>query len=128
MQKEIDAPETINIGNLCKGAIIDAFEGELQKCLDNIYDLNTPATNSRTITLKVRLKPDDARIKIASTFTCDSHLAQPLPVTDVFFVGKDQETGRLYGLIRDPRQRSIVFDAPKPKEAPKPIEFRTAEK
>lgn len=30
---EIEAPITINIGNLCKGAIIDAFEKELQKWL-----------------------------------------------------------------------------------------------
>ena len=64
--EQIEAPVTINIGNLCKGAIIDAFEKELQKCLDNIYDLDTPATTSRTITLKVKLKPDDARIKIAA--------------------------------------------------------------
>lgn len=123
---QIEEPITINIGNLCKGAIIDAFEKELQKCLDNIYDLDTPATTIRTITLKVKLKPDEARIKIQSEFSCDSSLAQPFPVTDVFFVGKDGETGKLYGLTSDPRQRSIVFEAPKPKEAPKPIEFKAA--
>lgn len=122
----IEAPVTINIGNLCKGKIIDAFDKELQKCLDNIYDMDTPATSARTITLKVKLKPDDARIKIASEFSCDSNLAQPFPVTDVFFVGKDSDTGRLSGLVSDPRQASIVFTAPKPKEAPKPIEFKSA--
>lgn len=128
MSDEIEAPITINIGNLCKGGIIDAFEKELQKCLNNIFDMDTPATTARTITLKVKLKPDDARIKIGAEFTCDSSLAQPHPVTDVFFVGKDGETGELYGLTSDPRQRSIVFSAPKPKEAPAPIEFRSAGK
>ena len=49
---EIEAPITINIGNICKGAIIDAFNKELQKCLNNIYDLDTPATATRGITLK----------------------------------------------------------------------------
>lgn len=125
---EIEVPITINIGNLCKGAVVDAFEKELQKCLDNIYDLDTPASTTRTITLKVKLKPDDARIKITSEFSCDSSLAQPFPIADVFFVGKDGETGKLYGLLSDPRQRSIVFTPPKPKEAPKPIEFKTAGK
>jgi hypothetical protein len=123
-----DEPITINIGNLCKGKIIEAFETELQKCLNNIFDLETSATASRTISLKVKLKPDDARIKIHSTFTCDSSLAAPREVTDVFFVGKDGETGKLYGLVSDPRQASIVFTPPKPKEAPKPIEFKTAGK
>lgn len=125
---EIEAPITINIGNLCKGAVVDAFEKELQKCLNNIYDLDTPAMATRTITLKVKLKPDEARIKILSKFTCDSDLAQPFPVEDVFFVGKDGETGLLYGLVSDPRQRSIVFTPPRPKEVPAPIEFKTAGK
>jgi hypothetical protein len=125
---QIEEPITINIGNLCKGKIIDAFDVELQKCLDNIYDLGTPATTTRTITLRVKLKPDDARIKIASEFSCDSSLAQPFPVTDVFFVGKDGETGKLYGLMSDPRQASIIFTPPNRKEAPKPIEFKSAGK
>lgn len=122
----IEAPITINIGNLCKGKIIDAFEKELEKCLNNIHDIDTPALATRTITLKVKLKPDHARAKIESEFSCDSSLAQPYPVTDYFFVGKDRETGTLYGLVKDPRQQAIVFDSPKPKEQPKPIEFRTA--
>jgi hypothetical protein len=74
----------------------------------------------------VKLKPDDARIKIHSEFSCDSSLAQPFPVTDTFFVGKDGETGELYGLVSDPRQASIVFTPAKPKEGPKPIEFKSA--
>ncbi len=125
-KEEIEAPITINIGNLCKGAIIDAFNDELRKCLDNIYDLNTPATASREIKLNVRMKPDDSRTRIASEFTCESKLAQPHPVQDVFFVGKDAETGALFGLLHDPRQASIVFTAPKPKEAPQPIQFKGA--
>ncbi len=118
---------TINIGNLCDGKIIDAFETELGKCIANIFDLGVPPTAARTITLKVRMKPDEARVKIHAEFTCESSLAQPHPVTDVFFVGKDRETGAVYGLTSDPRQRSIVFDAPRPKEAPKPIEFKAAQ-
>lgn len=127
MDNEIEAPITINIGNLCKGGIIDAFDKELQKCIDNIFDLDTPATTARTITLKVKLKPDEARIKIASEFSCDSSLAQPFPITDVFFVGKDSETGKLHGLVSDPRQASIVFTAPKPKEVAPPIQFKSAQ-
>ena len=124
---EIEAPITINIGNLCGGAIIDAFEGELLKCLNNIYDLGTEARANRTITLKVKMKPDDARIKIATEFTCESSLAQPFPATGVFFVGRD-ENGTLYGLDRDPRQQSIVFSPPAPKAAPQPIAFTSGSK
>lgn len=124
MAEEIEAPITVNIGNLCKGAIIDAFENELQKCLNNINDINTSATAKRKIKLSVTLSPDESRTKIYSEFNCDSSLAQPRPVMDVFYVGKDPESGTLYGLTSDPRQQQIVFTPPKPKEAPAPIQFK----
>ena len=57
-------------------------------------------------------------------FDCDSTLAQPHPVADIFYVGKDKDSGELFGLVEDPRQQKIVFSSPKPKEGPKPIEFR----
>lgn len=122
----IEAPITINIGNLCKGKIIDAFDIELGKIIANIQDIDTPAQAMRTLNLKVTFKPDGTRNKIDSEFTCESKLAQPHPQTDVFYVGKDKDSGLLYGLMYDPRQSSIVFEAPKPKEAPKPLEFKAA--
>ena len=52
----------------------------MQKCLDNIYDLDTPATTTRTITLKVKLKPDDAgRWKTDTAMTVKSWLMKNLP-------------------------------------------------
>jgi hypothetical protein len=42
--QRIEAPITINIGNLCKGKIIDAFEVELNKILANIQSTATTPT------------------------------------------------------------------------------------
>jgi hypothetical protein len=121
MSKEIEAPITINIGNVCDGAVVEAFELELRKCLVNIYDLSTSATASRTISLKVKLKPREDRVQIDVQFDCDSSLAPVISKTSRMFVGKD-EGGQLYGLTADPRQLNI-FTPPKPREAPPVIEF-----
>ena len=101
--QEIEAPSAINIGNL-SGAKPSSMPWitSCRRAVNNIYDVGTTATSARTITLMVKLKPDDAMIKIASEFSCDSSLAQPFPVTGVIFVGKE-ENGTLLLRLRNIR-------------------------
>jgi len=113
----IEGPVTINIGNLGEGAIIDKFDIELSKCLANIYDMNTPAKAARTITLKIKLLPSDDRVRIGCEVAADSSLA----------AAHSDAEGALHGIVVDPRQLNI-FSPPKPKEQPKPIEFKVAGK
>ena len=120
----IEAPITINIGNVCDGAAVDAFEKKLAEVLRNICDLGTPATAVRTITLKVRLKPREDRVQINTEFTCEAKLASFEPKTSRIFVAADKE-GNLYGLSEDPRQIAL-FQPPKPREAPPVITFKPA--
>jgi hypothetical protein len=122
----IEAPITINIGNICDGAAVDAFEKKLAECLANICDLNTPATASRTVVLKVKLKPREDRVQINAEFTCSTTLPSFVPKTSRLFVGRDDE-GNLYGLTEDPRQIKL-FQPPKPRELPPVVSFKPAEK
>jgi hypothetical protein len=112
---------TINIGNVADGAMIEAFQLELQKVIQNIMDPSTEATAKRYIRLELMLKPKDDRIQLNTEFTCTSKLAGIIPVDSRIFIGKDSE-GQLVALAEDPRQMNI-FQAPKPVELPKPIEF-----
>ena len=44
-----------------RGAILERFDYELERVIDNILDVNTPANKPRKISLTVTLKPDADR-------------------------------------------------------------------
>jgi hypothetical protein len=111
----------INIGNICDGAMVEAFELKLADVLRNIMDPSTEARQKREIVLRVKFHPKDDRVQINCEFTCDTKLAGLMPATSRMFVGRDAE-GALYALSEDPRQMHI-FTPPAPKEAPAPIPF-----
>ena len=46
---------------LCKGAMLERFDYEMEKVIDNILDPNTPAKKPRSITLTLTLKSDEER-------------------------------------------------------------------
>ena len=50
-------PIPINIGNICDGALVEAFEVELAKVIKNIMDPNTEAKAKRSITMTVDFHP-----------------------------------------------------------------------
>lgn len=99
-EKQIQEPITINIGNICDGAAVEAFEMKLRECLENICDLNTPATASRTITLKVKLKPREDRVQITSEFSCDVSLPSFEPKVSRIFIDAQAKAGAKAGATR----------------------------
>jgi hypothetical protein len=113
---------TINIGNINEGAMIDGFEIELRKALENIADLNTPATATRAVNLQLILKPHSDRVVIETEFKCGSKLASIETHKSKIFLGRAEEGG-LVAFDADPRQMPL-WAPPKPQKAPEPIEFR----
>ena len=111
----------IDLFTVNDGAMAEGFGIELQKALDNIADINTPATATREVTLKLILKPHSDRTVIETEFKCSSRLADIETHKSKIYVGKTA-SGHLIAFKDDPRQL-ILFTPPQPKEAPKPIEF-----
>jgi hypothetical protein len=114
----------INIGNINDGAMIQGFEIEFRKALENIADLNTPATATRSVTLKLVLKPHSDRITIETEFKCSSQLAAIETHKSKCFMGKTAD-GSFVAFDADPRQMPL-WTAPAPKEVAKPIEFKSS--
>ena len=110
----------INIGNINEGATIDAFDLELRKVLENIADLSTVATATRTITLKVEFKPESDRCKVHTEFQIKTSLAPIEKHVSKIFVAKTDE-GALVALDADPRQMPL-WESPR-KAAPPVIQF-----
>ena len=108
-------PIPIKIDNVNDGAMVEAFDAELRKVMGNINDVNTPATATREITLKLKLKPHSDRTEIDTVFSVSTKLASIEPHCGRMFMGADTE-GNLYGFQDDPRQQ-VLFQPPAKPEA-----------
>jgi hypothetical protein len=107
---------TINIGNINEGAAIDAFDLELRKVLENIADLSTVATATRSITLKIDFKPESDRCKVHTEFSISTKVAGIEKHVSKLFVAKTDE-GALVALDADPRQMPL-WESPKRAQPP----------
>lgn len=113
----------INILNVNDGAIVQGFEIELRKALENIADLNTPATATRLVKLELIFKPHSDRVVIETEFKVSSKLAGIETHRSKIFMGRSQD-GELIAFDGDPRQM-VLWNAPKPERVKEPIEFAT---
>jgi len=93
----------INIGNINDGAVIEAFDIVIQKIWANILDLNTPATDTRSLTIRVDFKPHSDRCTIETEVHCSSKLAPIEKHTSKCFMGKSED-GTIVAFATDPRQ------------------------
>ena len=64
-----------------KGAMLERFDYELEKAVDNILDPNTPANKPRKITLTITLKPDADRQTISHEVVVKSTLQPTHPIS-----------------------------------------------
>lgn len=114
----------VNIGNINDGAMIEAFDLELRRALENIADLNTPATAKRTVVLQLTLTPHSDRVTIETEFRASSKLAPVEVHRSKCFMGK-AEDGAMVAFTADPRQMPL-WQTPRPKQTPV-VQFRQEE-
>lgn len=112
----------IDFATVNEGAMMEGFGIELQKALANIQDINTPATATRSVTLKLILKPHSDRVVVETEFKCSSQLADIETHKSKLYLG-NTDAGSPIAFDADPRQM-VMFTAPKPKEVPQPIAFQ----
>ena len=65
------AYEVISLESLNGGQIVALFDRELEKVLENIADENTPEKAARSISITIKIKPEEGRgsavVEVAST-------------------------------------------------------------
>ena len=91
--------ERLSSGTIAGGAVIDALNAELQKAFDNIIDPNTEAKRARTVTLTIKIEPNDIRSEALVTFTATSKLCPTQAVA-------------VEVSIRDQKGEAIVSEGP----------------
>lgn len=102
--------EPLNIGSIARGALLELFESCAAKVAQNISDTSTPAETARTITMKLKFKPDGDRRAIKITTSASCGLAAIAEHTSRAYLGKDGE-GHVYLFDQDPRQ-DVLFEPP----------------
>lgn len=85
----------LSIPNLCNGGLVERLHGELRRAVENILDPNTEAKKSRTVTLKITIKPNEHRNMAEVTVSTTANLCPPAPIETGLYIGKDPRTGEV---------------------------------
>ena len=81
--------ERVSLQNLARGAVVERFDDELTKVLDNIMDPNTTMV-ARKITVTVSIKPGKDRSVGSVDVSCKSTPAPALGLSSTIFIGRDK--------------------------------------
>lgn len=98
----------VTLETIANGAVVELFQAELSRVLENMADINTDPEAKRTITINIEFKPegvkrDNADVKVK----CGSKLAGILTINSQIYMG--MHNGELVAVENDPRQGSF-FD------------------
>jgi hypothetical protein len=107
----------VNLETLNSGAILDLFDVEWQKLLDNIQDPNTKPDVGRKITIEVSVKPAKDRRNASTSVSVTAKLAHTVPHEASIVIGT--EDGKVQAYTFDPKQQSLGFEDEKVSPFPK---------
>lgn len=75
---------------MARGALMERADYELSRIVENIMDINTPATKKRKLTVTLDLEPDEDRSMITISASAKSTLVPTSPVKSAFWVEADE--------------------------------------
>lgn len=75
---------------MARGALMERADYELSRIVENIMDINTPATKPRKLTVTIDLRPDETRQMVVISATAKSTLAATTPIQSTFWMESDE--------------------------------------
>ena len=99
--------QPVTLYTLAGGALGELFNREIERISADILDLNTEADAIRTITIKVKIKPDKNRNFGAVGLSISSTLGTPKGVGSTMFFGR--QNGRAVAVENTQSQKEL-FD------------------
>ena len=85
----------LNAATLASGGMVERLNEEIQKAVVNCLDINTEATKLRTVTLKIKIKPDKSRCFGEVSVETSSSLAPAAPIATSIFMSTNLKTGEV---------------------------------
>jgi hypothetical protein len=100
--------QCVTLETLNSGAVIELFESEWQKLLNNIQDPNTKPDAARKVKIEIAVKPAKDRRNASTSVSVTANLAPTVPHEASIVIGV--ENGEVQAYTFDPRQKSLDFD------------------
>lgn len=100
--------ERLSIQTMRGGAVLEQIEHELQCIADNVLDPNTDPKATRTLTVKITIRPDEAREVAATSCAVTSKLAAAKPLKSTLYISQQRGKGVL--VEHDPKQPSLPLE------------------
>lgn len=85
----MSTPTAQSILDMAHGAFKERTDYEMTKVIENILDPNTIATKERSVTVTIKLKPDDSRQNISVMVEAKSKLQPAAPMPTSLYVAGD---------------------------------------
>lgn len=85
----------LQVSELANEAVQEKLTTEFTKVFTNIHDLNTTATDKRTVNVKFEFKPDEKRQVVTLTTSFATKLADVEAVGTTVLTGKDISDGTI---------------------------------
>ena len=98
----------INLETLNQGAVLDLFNVEWQRLLDNINDPNTKPDAVRKLKIEIAVKPAKDRRNASSSISVTCNLAAIMPHEASIVLA--EVDGKVQAYAFDPKQQSLDFD------------------
>ncbi|WP_270229536.1 hypothetical protein, partial [Desulfovibrio legallii] len=85
----------LNVATLSQGGAVERFQEELTRVIANITDPNTPAKKTRTVTLKMTIKPNEQRNMAEVLVATSSTICPANPIETSIYIGANPKTGEI---------------------------------
>lgn len=118
-----ETTEKVSVLEMAQGAIMEACNVEVGRVMENIYDMNTPATKKREVTIKVVFEPSADRQQINISAQSSSKLQPNNPVQTALYGGKDERSGKIQAVELVPNVPGQIGLDGKEQEQPKELKI-----
>lgn len=85
----------LNSATLAAGGLIERLNEEIRKAVANCLDVNTEAKKTRTVTLKIKIKPDKTRSFADVSVETSSALCPPEAINTSIYMSQNLKTGEI---------------------------------
>ena len=79
--------DAISIIQMARGAVIERIDLEMYKIMENIQDLNTEPSKERSLTITVKMRPDNNRENVKVAYEVKSKLAPAAAIETSLYCG-----------------------------------------
>lgn len=86
---------SFDLTELAGGSLAEKFNIAMNKCIENMLDINTPFKNKRSVTIKVAMTQNETRDDVTVEVSVDTKLAPVAPSKTNMAIGKDLRTGQI---------------------------------